>query len=82
MKIVEENKKKIIILETNEEIEVKILKRNLISIFIKEKDGALLVDEVSAKRIKEIALEEEQVKILKEYNFKKRNKKSDKIVGK
>ena len=82
MKIIEENKKKIIILDTNEEIEVKILKRNLISIFIKEKDGALLVDEVSAKRIKEIALEEEQVKILKEYNFKKRNKKSDKIVGK
>lgn len=82
MKIIEENKKKIIILDTNEEIEVKILKRNPISIFIKEKDGALLVDEVSAKRIKEIALEEEQVKILKEYNFKKRNKKSDKIVGK
>ena len=70
MKIVEENKKKIIILETNEEIEVKTLKRNPISIFIKEKDGALLIDEVSAKRIKEIALEEEQVKILKEYNFK------------
>ncbi|HIQ94292.1 TPA: hypothetical protein IAB29_04075 [Candidatus Ventrenecus stercoripullorum] len=72
MKIVEENKKKIIILETNEEIEVKTLKRNPISIFIKEKDGALLVDEVSVKRIKEIALEEEQVKILKEYNFKKK----------
>ena len=70
MKIVEENKKKIIILETNEEIEVKTLKRNPISIIIKEKDGALLIDEVSAKRIKEIALEEEQVKILKEYNFK------------
>ena len=72
MKIVEENKKKIIILETNEEIEVKTLKINPISIFIKEKDGALLIDEVSAKRIKEIALEEEQVKILKEYNFKKK----------
>lgn len=72
MKIIEENKKKIIILETNEEIEVKTLKRNPISIFIKEKDGALLVDEVSVKRIKEIALEEEQVKILKEYNFKKK----------
>lgn len=72
MKIVEENKKKIIILGTNEEIEVKTLKRNPISIFIKEKDGALLIDEVSAKRIKEIALEEEQVKILKEYNFKKK----------
>ena len=71
MKIVEENKKKIIILGTNEEIEVKTLKRNPISIFIKEKDGALLIDEVSVKRIKEIALEEEQVKILKEYNFKK-----------
>ena len=70
MKIVEENKKKIIILDTNEEIEVKTLKRNPISIIIKEKDGALLIDEVSAKRIKEIALEEEQVKILKEYNFK------------
>ena len=70
MKIIEENKKKIIILDTNEEIEVKTLKRNPISIFIKEKDGALLIDEVSAKRIKEIALEEEQVKILKEYNFK------------
>ena len=72
MKIVEENKKKIIILETNEEIEVKTLKRNPILIYIKEKDGALLIDEVSAKRIKEIALEEEQVKILKEYNFKKK----------
>ena len=72
MKIVEENKKKIIILETNEEIEVKTLKRNPISIFIKEKDGALLIDEVSANRIKAIALEEEQVKILKEYNFKKK----------
>lgn len=72
MKIIEENKKKIIILDTNEEIEVKILKRNPILIFIKEKDGALLVDEVSVKRIKEIALEEEQVKILKEYNFKKK----------
>ena len=70
MKIIEENKKKIIILDTNEEIEVKTLKRNPISIIIKEKDGALLIDEVSAKRIKEIALEEEQVKILKEYNFK------------
>ena len=70
MKIIEEKKKKIIILDTNEEIEVKTLKRNPISIIIKEKDGALLIDEVSAKRIKEIALEEEQVKILKEYNFK------------
>lgn len=70
MKIIEENKKKIIILDTNEEIEVKTLKRNPISIIIKEKEGALLIDEVSAKRIKEIALEEEQVKILKEYNFK------------
>ncbi|HIR74100.1 TPA: hypothetical protein IAB95_01200 [Candidatus Ventrenecus avicola] len=70
MKIIEENKKKIIILDTNEEIEVKTLKRNPISIIIKEKDGTLLIDEVSAKRIKEIALEEEQVKILKEYNFK------------
>ena len=70
MKIIEENKKKIIILDTNEEIEVKTLKRNPISIIIKEKDGALLIDEVSAKRIKELALEEEQVKILKEYNFK------------
>lgn len=70
MKIIEENKKKIIILDTNEEIEVKTLKRNPISIIIKEKDGAFLIDEVSAKRIKEIALEEEQVKILKEYNFK------------
>ena len=70
MKIIEENKKKIIILDTNEEIEVKTLKRNPISIIIKEKDGAFLIDEVSAKRITEIALEEEQVKILKEYNFK------------
>ena len=70
MKIIEENKKKIIILDTNEEIEVKTLKRNPISIIIKEAAGALLIDEVSAKRIKEIALEEEQVKILKEYNSK------------
>lgn len=69
MKIVEENKRKIIILETNEEIEIKTLKRNPISIIIKEADGTLLVDEVSSKRIKEIALEEEQVKILKERNF-------------
>lgn len=69
MKIIEENKRKIIILETNEEIEIKTLKRNPISIIIKEGDGALLVDEVSSKRIKEIALEEEQVKILKEINF-------------
>ena len=69
MKIVEENKRKIIILETNEEIEIKTLKRNPISIIIKETDGTLLVDEVSSKRIKEIALEEEQVKILKERNF-------------
>ena len=69
MKIIEENKKKIIILDTNEEIEVKTLKRNPISIIIKEADGTLLVDEVSSKRIKEIALEEEQVKILKERNF-------------
>ena len=69
MKIVEENKRKIIILETNEEIEIKTLKRNPISIIIKEADGTLLVDEVSSKRIKEIALEEEQVKILKERKF-------------
>lgn len=69
MKVVEENKRKIIILETNEEIEIKTLKRNPISIIIKEADGTLLVDEVSSKRIKEIALEEEQVKILKERNF-------------
>ena len=69
MKIVEENKRKIIILETNEEIEIKTLKRNPIPIIIKEADGTLLVDEVSSKRIKEIALEEEQVKILKERNF-------------
>ena len=69
MKKVEENKRKIIILETNEEIEIKTLKRNPISIIIKEADGTLLVDEVSSKRIKEIALEEEQVKILKERNF-------------
>ena len=69
MRIVEENKRKIIILETNEEIEIKTLKRNPISIIIKEADGTLLVDEVSSKRIKEIALEEEQVKILKERNF-------------
>ena len=67
----EENKKKIIILDTDEEIEVKTLKRNPISIIIKEKDGVLLVDEISAKRIKEIALEEEQVDILKKYNSQK-----------
>lgn len=71
MKIMEENKKKIIILDTDEEIEVKTLKRNPISIIIKEKDGVLLVDEISAKRIKEIALEEEQVDILKKYNSQK-----------
>ena len=39
MKIVEENKKKIIILETNEEIEVKTLKRNPVTIKIECVNG-------------------------------------------
>ena len=82
MKIVEENKRKIIVIETDEEIEVKTLKRNPISIIIKEAEGSLLVDEVSSKRIKEIALEKEQVNILKERNFKEKKVENDKIVGK
>ena len=78
MKVVEENKRKIIILETNEEIEVKTLKRNPVTIKIECVNGCLLVDEVSSSKIKDISIEQEQLEKLKQYNQKKARKKGKK----
>ena len=71
MLILEEKEKKFIILKDKEKIEIMTLKGNPIRIQIECQDGTFLVDEVTQKRIKEIKMEQEQIKQMN--NLKKEN---------
>lgn len=72
MRVVEEKDVTQIILKDKEKVEIMTLKGNPLRIQIECKDGTLLVDEISPKRIKEIKVEEEQIKRMKELEKKEK----------
>ena len=74
MKLYDDNKKKIALLENGDTLIVKTLKGNDIDITIQCIDGCLVVDEVYSKRIKEISMEQKEQQKLEKYNS---NKKKD-----
>ena len=77
MKIIGNHEKKEIILADGDQIEVKTLKGNPLTICISCIEGCLYIDEILAKKIKDMEIEEEQTKVLIQYNQRKKQEKSE-----
>ena len=72
MKICDDDKKMVIYLDDGDILDLKTLKGNPITMTIKCLNGCLTIDEVHSKRIKEINMEQEQLKALEIYNKKRK----------
>ena len=68
MKIIKEKEKDIIYLDEGEEILIKTLFKNNIGINIKCHNHSLFVDDVILKDLKNMSIEQKELKKLKEYN--------------
>ena len=75
MRIIEENKKKTVVLDDGDLLYVKTLKGNPLTLKIECNDGRIYVDEVLSKRIKEIRMEQQQLEALNRYNHAKEQEK-------
>ena len=67
MKIIEEDKKKIIYLDNEEELEIKTLFNSKIILHISCKNHTLYVEDIVEKRIQQLRLEQEQISNLDDY---------------
>ena len=67
MKIIQEKEKNLIVLEDGDYIVIKTLKGNPIELHVECKSGTLLVDEMNAKKIKNLKEEQKQATIMKSY---------------
>ena len=70
MRILDNKKEKIIILEDGDILKVKTLKRNPLTLKIECKDGCILVDELLINKIKEIKREQKELEKIKLFNKK------------
>ena len=65
MQVIKRKDKNIIILQNNDNLEIKTLQRNPLRLQVTVKDGTLIVNEVSLNTIEQVKLEQEQLQILK-----------------
>lgn len=72
MKIIENDKSVTVIMEDNDVLEISTLRRNKEKVVVKCLDSVIHIDELTVNQIKEKSLEEENIKLMKDYLDKNR----------